>query len=173
MTIKLRQLVIGVLIVAALFNGVMGVFFGGSAVAWVLASTCLVFAATALLFGRRESKAVVEPGEISDLSSARHEQLIRGTGLHLREIKYRFSVRLDRNATADRRCFSKEINTIPLGFVPVVITDNTSGRQGYGFVAFVHDGRRWCGPGLPCPGDRERAQQHARRCVSPIDQSDD
>jgi hypothetical protein len=52
--------------------------------------------------------------------------------------------------------------------VPVVVTDNTNDRQGFGYVAFVHDGVRWRGPGLPCPDDPALAVKHAARCVSPL-----
>ena len=77
-------------------------------------------------------------------------------------------VRLDTTDSADHRAFSAEVNTIRLGFVPAIITDNTNDRQGFGYVAFVHDGTRWRGPGLPCPADQSEAVQHAARCVSPL-----
>jgi hypothetical protein len=110
-----------------------------------------------------------EPGEIESLDEGRHRELVRGTSLYLRDMKYRYSVRLDRSDVQCRECFSTEVNEIRLGFVPVVITDNETDRQGRGYVAFVFDGRRWRGPGLPCPASRDEAVAHAARCVSPID----
>ena len=92
-----------------------------------------------------------ESDHISELSDARRKELMRGTSLFLREMRYRYSVRLDAHETAERRPFSAEVNSIRLGFLPAVITDNKNDRQGLGLVAFVHDGRRWRGPGLPCP----------------------
>ena len=40
--------------------------------------------------------------------------------------------------------------------------------QGFGYAAFVHDGDRWRGPGLPCPPGQSDAVKHAARCVSPL-----
>jgi hypothetical protein len=111
---------------------------------------------------RRESE------DVRELNEARRRELMRGTSLYLREMRYRYSVRLDTTDSAGHRAFSAEVNTIRLGFVPAIITDNTNDRQGFGYVAFVHDGTRWRGPGLPCPADQSEAVQHAARCVSPL-----
>ena len=92
--------------------------------------------------------------------------------MHLRNMRYRYSVRAEHHELSDRECFNAEVNRVHLGFVPVMITDTATDKQGYGFVAFVYDGRRWRGPGLPCPGGRDRALQHAQHCVSPLDESD-
>ncbi|MCP3903984.1 MAG: hypothetical protein GY715_10155 [Planctomycetes bacterium] len=121
------------------------------------------------LLGRpRERGPLVEPDDMSRISDERRRELMRGTSLFLREMKYRYSVRLDTREAVDRRCFSAEVNSIRLGFIPAVVTDNSNDRQGLGFVAFVHDGNRWRGPGLPCPADQAQAVQHAARCVSPL-----
>ncbi|MHC4948092.1 MAG: hypothetical protein ACYTG1_07505 [Planctomycetota bacterium] len=109
-----------------------------------------------------------EPDDIDKLGPQRRRELIRGTSMHLREMNYRYSVRPDGTESADRRCFSAEVNTVRLGFVPAVITDNTTDRQGYGYIAFVFDGHRWRGPGLPCPDGQAEAVRHAARCVSPL-----
>jgi hypothetical protein len=109
-----------------------------------------------------------EPAQIDELSAQRRRELVRGTSLYLRELKYRYSIRLDSAPTSDQKCFTAEVNTVKLGFVPVVIIDNTNDRQGYGYVAFVHDGKRWRGPGLPCPAGQVEAVRHAARCVSPL-----
>ncbi len=93
--------------------------------------------------------------------------------MHLRNMRYRYSVRAEHHELSEREGFNAEVNGVHLGFVPVMITDNATDKQGYGFVAFVYDGRRWRGPGLPCPGGRERALQHAQHCVSPLDKSDE
>lgn len=109
-----------------------------------------------------------EHDDISGLSPERRRELVRGTSLYLRELNYRYSIRLDAAETADHKAFTAEVNTVKLGFVPVIITDNTNDRQGLGYVAFVHDGKRWRGPGLPCPAGQVEAVRHAAKCVSPL-----
>jgi hypothetical protein len=121
-----------------------------------------------LLARPRDTGPLVESDDMSRIGEERRRELMRGTSLFLREMKYRYSVRIDVRDAGDRRCFSAEVNDIRLGFIPAVITDNSNDRQGYGFVAFVHDGNRWRGPGLPCPADQSQAVQHAARCVSPL-----
>ncbi|MHC4989390.1 MAG: hypothetical protein ACYTGC_00275 [Planctomycetota bacterium] len=111
----------------------------------------------------------VEAEDISDVPEQRRAELMRGTSKLLREMGYRYSVRLDKHATGDRRCFTAEVNSVRLGFVSALITDNATDRQGYGFVAFVYDNRRWRGPGLPCPAGQSEAIRHAAQCVSPLD----
>jgi hypothetical protein len=116
----------------------------------------------------RESAGRQESDDINDLTDQRRRELVRGTSLYLRELRYRYSIRIDPVQTASHRCFSAEVNTVKLGFVPVVIMDNTNDREGLGFVAFVHDGNRWRGPGLPCPAGQVEAVRHAAKCVSPL-----
>ena len=84
------------------------------------------------------------------------------------ELRYRYSIRFDASDTGERKPFSAEVNTIKLGFLPVIIIDNSNDRQGFGYAAFVHDGNRWRGPGLPCPAGQADAVKHAARCVSPL-----
>jgi hypothetical protein len=112
--------------------------------------------------------APAEPDDIRSLTDARHRELIRGTSMFLRESNFRYSVRTDTRDGAARRSFNAEVNTVRLGFLPAAITDNTNDREGFGYVAFVYDGHRWCGPGLPCPADQTDAVRHAARCVSPL-----
>jgi len=107
-----------------------------------------------------------EPEKIEGLDEDRRVELLRGTSMHLRDMNYRYSIRIDRS---ERSPFTAEVNTVVLGFVPVVILDNGSERQGYGYVAFPYDGSRWRGPGLPCAGDRAAALEHAARCVAPLE----
>jgi hypothetical protein len=109
-----------------------------------------------------------ESDDISSLTPQRRRELVRGTSLYLRELNYRYSIRLDQTQTSEQRPFSAEVNSVKLGFVPVVIIDNTNDRQGFGYVAFVHDGKRWRGPGLPCPAGQVEAVRHAAKCVSPL-----
>lgn len=109
-----------------------------------------------------------ETSNITDLSPQRRRELVRGTSLYLRELKYRYSIRSDATERQDHHCFTAEVNRVKLGFVPVVIIDNTNDRQGFGYVAFVHDGKRWRGPGLPCPAGQVEAVRHAAKCVSPL-----
>lgn len=116
----------------------------------------------ALPVGRPESP------KITDLTEQRRRELVRGTSLYLRELKYRYSIRSEASPRSDQPCFTAEVNSVKLGFVPVIIIDNTNDRQGYGYVAFVHDGKRWRGPGLPCPAGQVEAVRHAAKCVSPL-----
>ncbi|MCA9290072.1 MAG: hypothetical protein KDA25_03025 [Phycisphaerales bacterium] len=116
------------------------------------------------------SRRTVEPESILELGEPQRVALLRGTSMSLTSMRYRYSIRADRSG--HREPFDAVVNDIQLGFVPVVILENSSGRQGYGYVAFVYDGHRWRGPGLPCGGDRETALAHAARCVSPIESRD-
>jgi hypothetical protein len=109
-----------------------------------------------------------EVDDMQTLNPQRRRELVRGTSLYLRELNYRYSIRLDHTETGEHRCFTAEVNGVKLGFVPVLITDNSNDRQGYGYVAFVHDGKRWRGPGLPCPSGQVEAVRHAAKCVSPL-----
>ncbi len=131
----------------------------------------MILIATAILIGLlvvympiRQQEDERESEDISDLPIDRRKELIRGTSMHLRDMRYRYSIRHDQG---DRNCFNREINGILLGFVPIILLDTTDDRQGYGFVAFPYDGRRWRGPGLPCGGSVEEAIAHAARCVEP------
>lgn len=143
----------------------------GSAIFGVigLAMTGLLFGAAFFLPGRMPRTP--ESDEIADLAEARLRELVRGTSMHLREMRYRYSVRMDPTSRRNHPAFTENVNSVRLGFVPVVLTDNETERQGLGYVAFVYDGQRWRGPGLPCPEDREEALTHARRCVTPLEPS--
>lgn len=114
---------------------------------------------------RRPAAGLEEVERIEELEPQRIAELLRGTSLHLRDLRYRYSIVPDRSGRAS---FSQDLNALRIGFVPVVIHENAGDRQGDGFVAFVYDGRRWCGPGLPCAGGPERAVAHATRCISPL-----
>jgi hypothetical protein len=126
--------------------------------------------ACALAIALRVSRGAgpAEPDDIRKLPGARHRELIRGTSLFLRDSNFRYSVRSDSRVGAADRAFNADVNTVRLGFLPAAITDNTNDREGYGYVALVYDGHRWCGPGLPCPADQTQAVRHAARCVSPL-----
>jgi hypothetical protein len=118
-------------------------------------------------------RAIEEADDVDALSHERLRELMRGTSMHLKRMEYRYSVRSDPNESRDRRCFTAEVNTVRLGFTPAIITDNTNGREGPGYVAFVYDGRRWRGPGLPCPDGQMEAVRHAARCVSPLSKEEE
>jgi hypothetical protein len=135
---------------------------------WVIVGCGAVSIIALLLWNTVPGGMRSETDDINDVSAERRRELVRGTSLYLRELRYRYSIRIDPTDAAERKCFSAEVNTIRLGFVPVVIIDNSSERQGYGYAAFVHDGKRWRGPGLPCPGGQAEAVKHAARCVSPL-----
>ncbi|MCA9284869.1 MAG: hypothetical protein KDA22_06635 [Phycisphaerales bacterium] len=160
------------LAIACLLSGAGAVMLWFAARGAWLMLLAATFAATASLlpFGVRRATRLVEPEDIHLLEATRLRELIRGTSLHLRDMKYRYSVRPD---PGSRMCFTAAVNQVRLGFVPVVITDNYTDKQGLGFVAFPYDGRRWRGPGLPCAGSREDALQHAARCVEPLGDLED
>jgi len=109
----------------------------------------------------------LEPRRIEDLPLQRRNELIRGTSMQLRDMKYRYSIRYDHS---DRAAFTTDVNGVTLGFVPVIILDNRSDKQGYGYVAYPYDGSRWRGPGLPCGGDPQQAVAHAAKCVAPLEE---
>ncbi len=146
---------------------------GADLLVWILLLCSAVGVILTLLKRADGTGAMGEPDDVSQLSDQRLQQLIRGTSMHLRNMHYRYTVRAEHHDLSDRQCFNAEVNSVHLGFVPVVIADNATEKQGFGFVAFVHDGRRWRGPGMPCPGGRERALEHALRCVSPLNDSID
>ena len=140
---------------------------------WAAAITVGCAAAGLLILWLMYGSAAVtgpkrESDDIAQITDQRRRELVRGTSLYLRELHYRYSIRPDPAQTSAQRCFSAEVNTVKLGFVPVIITDNTNDREGVGYVAFVHDGKRWRGPGLPCPAGQVEAVRHAAKCVSPL-----
>jgi len=146
---------------------------GARWLAWVnifcgVATMVLLIPRVTALTSASVSQTRREGENINELSAERRRELVRGTSLYLRELNYRYSIRLDPTETADHKLFTAEVNTVRLGFVPVVIIDNTNDRQGLGYVAFVHDGKRWRGPGLPCPAGQVEAVRHAAKCVSPL-----
>lgn len=103
-----------------------------------------------------------EPSSIHTLEPAMQRELIRGTSMHLRDMRYPYSVRYDRS---ERRPFTKTLHGVTLAFIPVILTENATERQGYGWVAFPHDGERFRGPGLPCTGSPEEAAEQAARVL--------
>ncbi len=172
MVVPVRAVLAGVAVISAAAGGALWIWLGPGVSVWIL----LLFGVIGLILARigplRGTTRLQEPDDVSQLGVERRHQLVRGTSMHLRNMRYRYSVRAEHHDLSDRQCFNAEVNNIHLGFVPVVIADTVTEKQGYGFVAFVYDGRRWRGPGLPCPGGRDRALQHAQRCVSPLDESD-
>lgn len=165
------RLIVGLLIVAVICLGVAWLPAGR----WLAIGAVILGVPIALLASAYRtplSRRLHEPEEIGSLSPQRRAELIRGTSKFLHEMGYRYSVRADPNPAGERRCFSAEINHLRLGFIPAVITDNDEDRQGYGYVAFVFDHRRWRGPGLPCPPGQADAVEHAARCVSPLEGAD-
>ncbi len=173
MVIRLRIVVLGLSLILAVAGVALWIWLGVGAFVWGLL-LCSVIGVAVLIATRFSPSAdVPETDDVSQLSEERRQQLVRGTSMHLRNMRYRYTVRAERHELSDRECFNAEVNSVHLGFVPVVISDVSTDKQDYGFVAFVFDGRRWRGPGLPCPGGRDRALQHAFRCVSPLDDSDE
>ncbi|MCA9296066.1 MAG: hypothetical protein KC983_06100 [Phycisphaerales bacterium] len=114
-----------------------------------------------------------EADDLRMVSEDRRRELMRGASKQLSDFRYRYSVRMHHTDAGEHRCFNADVNGVRLGFIPAIITDNTNDRQGYGYVAFVHDGHRWRGPGLPCPAGQLEAVRHASRCVSPLATEDE
>lgn len=169
MLLSARHVIAAVLALVAAVAATAAVLApAGRMVAIAVAASALTAAVALLVLAPRRGPGRVEPEEIGDLAAPRRAELIRGTSKYLREMRYRYSVRVDRHAGRERPCFTAEVNTVRLGFVPALVTDNTNDRQGYGYVAFVYDQRRWRGPGLPCPAGQAEAVRHASRCVSPL-----
>ena len=173
MVIPVRAVLVGVAVISAAAGGALWLGRGPGVVVWILLLCGVIGLIVARIGPGRGTTRLEEPDDVSQLSTERRHQLVRGTSMHLRDMRYRYSVRAEHHELGGRECFNAEVNNIHLGFVPVMITDNATDKQGYGFVAFVYDGRRWRGPGLPCPGGRERALHHAQHCVSPLDESDE
>ena len=173
MVVPVRAVLVGVAVISAAAGGALWLGRGPGVVVWILLLCGVIGLIVARMGPGRGTARLQEPDDVSQLSAERRHQLVRGTSMHLRDMRYRYSVRAEHHELGGRECFNAEVNNIHLGFVPVMITDNATDKQGYGFVAFVYDGRRWRGPGLPCPGGRERALHHAQHCVSPLDESDE
>ncbi|MEE9131852.1 MAG: hypothetical protein V3T84_17710 [Phycisphaerales bacterium] len=173
MVIPVRAVFGGVAVISAAAGGALWIWRGGGVLVWILLLCGVISLIVARIGPLRGTARLEEPDDVSQLSAERRHQLVRGTSMHLRNMRYRYSVRAEHHELSDRECFNAEVNRVHMGFVPVMITDNATDKQGNGFVAFVYDGRRWRGPGLPCPGGRERALQHAQHCVSPLDESDE
>lgn len=159
--------IVGVAATVALGGGAVVLFVTSNAVGGfgLLAGGALLVAAfqamgQEVVDGRQESDA------IDDLTAERREELLRGTSLFLREARSRVSIRPARSFVG---AFAADVNGVRLGFVPAIVCDQATETEDDGFVAFVHDGRRWRGPGLPCPGTPDDAVARAERCVSPID----
>ncbi|HWB19077.1 MAG TPA: hypothetical protein VG711_02165 [Phycisphaerales bacterium] len=167
---SVRALLAGFAVIMIAAGFVLREQTGGHWMAWVLWGCALLSNVAAIMGGNdpRVGRRLTESDDISEVSETRRMELIRGTSLHLRNMKYRYSVRADHSETTDRRCFTAEVNGVRLGFVPVIVTDNTNDRQGFGYVAFVYDEDRWRGPGLPCPDGQPNAVRHAAKCVSPL-----
>ncbi len=168
MLISTRNLLLGLSVIVTTVGVLLLLRDHTNWLVWVVIA-CGIASITALsLWPDSIPTLAKETEDIRDASLDRQRELVRGTSLYLRELRYRYSIRFDPSEASDRRAFSAEVNTIRLGFVPVVIIDNSNDRQGLGYAAFVHDGKRWRGPGLPCPAGQSDAVKHAARCVSPL-----
>ena len=171
-----RRLLPALLCVIAAAGIAIGIHPIGKQLAWLVVAVAIIGIAILVIVPatqHQDTEPEVESEDIGNANEERLKELVRGTSLHLRDMKYRYSVRIDTSRAGDRQCFSTEINTIKLGFVPIFLLDRTDDRQGQGYLAFVHDGKRWRGPGLPCPADQVDAVRHATRCVSPLTDEDE
>ncbi len=169
MFVLVRRVMLGLSIVIAAVAVVVAFDERARWMAIIVAGLALVIAVLLnFIKPHQERGPRSESDDIITLGDDRHKELIRGTSLYLREMRYRYSIRIDHSNQPDRQPFAADVNTVRLGFIPAIITDNTNDRQGFGYVAFVYDGRRWRGPGLPCPGAQDDAVHHAAKCVSPL-----
>ncbi|MHC4909488.1 MAG: hypothetical protein ACYTF9_07200 [Planctomycetota bacterium] len=164
-----RRLLIGLAIVIAAIGVVIWIEPAASWLAIVVAACGLLIAIVLNAMNPGRESGPLEPDDIAELPRSRQAELMRGTSMHLREMQYRYSVRMESSPSPERPPFNAEINGVPLGFIPALMIDNDSDKQGYGYVAFVFDQRRWRGPGLPCPAGQAEAVAHAARCVAPLD----
>ncbi len=144
-------------------TSLMGAVLFQSMLGWGGLGIGLAGIVLAMLIQSHPEPGQIDHDDIRDLAESDIMALLRGTSVKLRDMRYRYSIRPDRDGGRDR--FTENVNGYRLGFVPVIILENLTERQGYGYVAFVHDGSRWCGPGLPCGGDAREAVEHASRCV--------
>lgn len=168
MLISTRKVLLGLSVIVTTVGVLLLLRDQANMLVWVVIA-CGVASITALsLWPNALPGLSKESEDIRETPLDRQRELVRGTSLYLRELRYRYSIRFDPSEASDRRAFSAEVNTIRLGFVPVIIIDNSNDRQGFGYAAFVHDGKRWRGPGLPCPAGQGDAVKHAARCVSPL-----
>ncbi len=168
MLIRTRNLLLGLAVIVTTVGVLLLLRDHNNLLVWIIIA-CGVASISALSLWPDSIPTIAKESEdIRDTSDERRRELVRGTSLYLRELRYRYSIRFDPSDAGDRKAFSAEVNTIKLGFVPVIIIDNTNDRQGFGYAAFVHDGKRWRGPGLPCPAGQNDAVKHAARCVSPL-----
>jgi len=146
--------------------------FGAFAIALILNITRPRWGERSRRAGRTRDGRV-DPDAMEAVDEARLRELIRGTSKWLRELDYAYSVRIDLTGRTTRAAFTAAVGDVRLGFIPAIITENDTDRQARGFVVMVHDGTRWRGPGLPCPGDPEHALAHASRFVAPLDLDED
>jgi hypothetical protein len=165
-------LIILLLGLVLIFSGVL--FWVGEFVTIGVLNACagimLLIVSIAMLATGSMQPARTEPSRIEGLDPGRQHELLRGTSMHLRDMKFRLSIHYDDTGRAP---FTREVNTITLGFLPVIMLDNLSDKQGEGYVAFPFDGERWRGPGLPCVGGPDEAVAHASRCVAPLEELDE
>jgi len=168
MLISTRNLLVGLSVIVTTLGVLLLLRDQSNWLVWMIIGCGIVSISALSLWPDRLPTLAKESEDITDTSDERRRELVRGTSLYLRELRYRYSIRFDPSDAGERKAFSAEVNTIRLGFVPVIIIDNTNDRQGFGYVAFVHDGKRWRGPGLPCPAGQSDAVKHAARCVSPL-----
>ncbi len=176
MLISARRLLLALLCVIAASGIVIWIHPIGKQLAWLVVVGAVVGIVILIIFSvphRDTTPREPESDDIGQATEERLKELVRGTSLHLRDMNYRYSVRIDTSQAGDRHCFSADINTIKLGFVPIFLMDRGDDRQGMGYLAFVHDGKRWRGPGLPCPADQADAVRHAAQCVSPLTTDDE
>src|SRR5262245_39233846 len=89
--------------------------------AWMSSVGLSVCASIFLLFWPAAHTPMVESEQVEQLSRERQHELVRGTSMQLRQMKYRYSVRPD---SGGRESFTARVNQIRLGFVPVVMPDN-------------------------------------------------
>ena len=117
---------LSVSLISAATGGALWMSRGADLLVWILLLCGVVGVIGTLLKRADGSGAIGEPDDVSQLSDQRRQQLIRGTSMHLRNMRYRYTVRAEHHDLSDRQCFNAEVNSLHLGFVPVVIGDSTT-----------------------------------------------
>ena len=123
MVIPVRAVLVGVAVISAAVGGALWIWRDPGVLVWILLVCSVIGLIVARMGPLGGTARLQEPDDVSQLSTERRHQLVRGTSMHLRNMRYRYSVRAEHHELSDRECFNAEVNRVHLGFVPVMITD--------------------------------------------------
>src|SRR5688572_32688141 len=117
MLISSRNLLVGLSVIVTTLGVLLLLRDQTNWLVWVIIA-CGIISITALsLWPDRLPTLAKESEDITETSEELRRELVRGTSLYLRELRYRYSVRFDPSDAGERKAFSAEVNTIKLGFV--------------------------------------------------------